>query len=204
MMMATTHALAGIAVASVTLYFSPEQAPVAMAAAAVGGIFPDLDLYAGHRQTLHYPIYYPLVAGLAFGAVAFVSTPLTIAAAWFLIGAALHAVMDTFGGGLELRPWKATSNRAVYDHFNNRWLAPRRWIRYDGAPEDVLLAATFAVPAITVGPSQFDTIAVGLVVLSVAWALVRKPMAEVTEHLVPRLPSAVVARLPQRFKEAPV
>jgi len=202
--MATTHALAGIAVASVTLYFSPEQAPVAMAAAAVGGIFPDFDLYAGHRQTLHYPIYYPVAAGLAFTTVTFVPTFLTIAAAWFLLGAALHAVMDTFGGGLELRPWRGTSDRAVYDHFNKRWLAPRRWIRYDGAPEDVLLATMLAVPAITVGPSQFDTIAIGLVIFSLAWALVRKPVAEVTEHLVPRLPSGIVARLPERFQKESV
>ena len=199
--MATTHALAGIAVASVTLLVAPEQAPVAMAAAAVGGVFPDLDLYAGHRRTLHYPVYYPLGAALAFAGLALLPSVFTLALAWFLLGAAFHAVMDVFGGGLELRPWEGTSNRAVYDHFNERWLAPRRWIRYDGAPEDLLLAGTLAVPAAVAGPAPLDGLALGLVVVSMAWALARKSVASASERIVPLLPPRVVARLPERFTE---
>jgi hypothetical protein len=200
-MMATTHALAGLAVASVTLLVAPEQAPVAMAAAALGGLFPDLDLYAGHRRTLHYPVYYPLAAAGAFASLALVGTVATLALAWFLLGAALHSVMDAFGGGLELRPWEGTSDRAVYDHFNERWLAPRRWIRYDGAPEDVLLAGTLAAPAVLVGPAPLDRVALGLVVVSMGWALARKSVATAAERLVPLLPPRLVSHLPERFTE---
>lgn len=199
--MATTHALAGIAVASVTLLVAPEQAPLAMVAAAAGGVFPDLDLYAGHRQTLHYPVYYPMTAALAFVGLALVPAVTTLVLAWFLLGAALHSVMDAFGGGLELRPWEATSDRAVYDHFNDRWLAPRRWIRYDGAPEDVLLAGAFAVPATVAGPAPLDRIALALVVVSMGWAVARKSVASVSERLVPLLPPRLVSRLPERFTE---
>src|SRR6056297_545185 len=57
---------------------------------------------------------------------------------------ALHAASDALGGGLELKPWRATSERAVYDHFRGRWIRPRRWVRYDGAPEDLAFAGILA------------------------------------------------------------
>jgi hypothetical protein len=200
-MMATTHALAGIAVASVTLLVAPEQAPVAMVAAGVGGLFPDFDLYAGHRRTLHYPVYYPLAAAGAFAGLTLVTSVATLALAWFLLGAALHSVMDAFGGGLELRPWEGRSDRAVYDHFNERWLAPRRWIRYDGAPEDVLLGGVLALPAVVAGPGPLDRLALVLLVVSMGWALARKSVATATERVVPLLPPRLVAHLPERFTE---
>ena len=46
-MMATTHVLAGLSVAGVVASVAPEYAPVAAAAAILGGAAPDFALYAG-------------------------------------------------------------------------------------------------------------------------------------------------------------
>lgn len=39
-----------------------------------------------------------------------------------------------FGGGVGSEPWNTTSDRGVYNRFRERWHAPRRWVRYSGAP----------------------------------------------------------------------
>jgi len=200
-MMATTHALAGMTLASVTLAVAPEYAPVALVAGAVGGAFPDLDLAGAHRKTLHFPVYYSVVALCSVLLAAFVTTPVTVALAAALAAAALHSVMDAFGGGLSLRPWEGTVDRAVYDHFNGRWIRPRRWIRYDGAPEDFALAAGLAVVPFTASTGRFRTVVVGLVAVSLGYAVVRKPLVDAGERLVAVLPPAVLDRLPRRFLE---
>jgi hypothetical protein len=197
-MMATTHALAGAALASLV---APEQAGMALLAGFVGGLFPDLDLYAGHRKTLHFPVYYwPLALG--GGALAAVATgPVAVGLACFLLAAALHSTMDAFGGGLELRPWEATSERAVYNHFTNRWHRPRRWVRYDGAPEDALLGALLAVPPLLVASTAMRWVVGGALGLSVGYALVRRRVPMLTERLVGFVPATLAGYVPERFVE---
>jgi hypothetical protein len=202
-MMATTHALAGVALAGAVTVLAPELGPVPVAAAALGGLFPDFDMYAGHRRTLHFPVYYALAAVPAVVAAVLVPGPLAAAVALFLAAAALHSASDALGGGLELRPWEATSDRAVYSHYHGRWLPPRRLVRYDGAPEDLALAVGLAVPTLAVfgtdGPVATGVLlAVGV---SAAYALLRKPMVAVAERVVAALPPGVRARLPARFVE---
>ncbi|UPV76414.1 metal-dependent hydrolase (plasmid) [Halorussus limi] len=199
-MMATTHALFGVVLATATATVAPEFAPVAFVAGVVGSVFPDLDLYAGHRRTLHFPVYYA-VAALPAVALAVVSPVAeTVALALFLAGAAAHSLMDVFGGGLELKPWRAESDRAVYDHYRGRWVAPRRWIRYDGAPEDLLVAGFFAAPALVVWTGPPRTFVAAVLLVSAGYALARKPLAALVERLVPALPSALRSRLPERFR----
>jgi hypothetical protein len=198
-MMATTHALAGMTLASVTVVVAPEYAPFALLGGAVGGAVPDLDLAGAHRQTLHFPVYYSVAALLAVPVAALVPTPVTVALAAALAAAALHSLMDALGGGLSLRPWEATVDRAVYDHYNGRWLRPRRLVRYDGAPEDVALAAGFAVVPFALTTGRFRAAVLGLVALSAAYGLVRKPLVDAGERLVAVLPPAVLDRLPRRF-----
>ncbi len=200
-MMATTHALAGMALASVTVLVAPEHAPTAVVAAAVGGAAPDLDLYGAHRRTLHFPTYYALAAVAALAVAVLAPTTLTVALAAFLAAAALHAATDALGGGLELRPWEATSERAVYDHYRGRWLRPRRLVRYDGAPEDLLLAGALAVPTLVHADGRLRTAVAVLLVVSAGYALVRKQVVAVTEAVVRVLPAPVVARLPDRLTE---
>ena len=200
-MMATTHALTGVAIAAAAALVSPEVSVAAIVAAGAGGLFPDLDLYAGHRKTLHFPVYFSLAALVAVGIATFDPTTLTVAGALFLVAAAVHSVMDAFRGGLELRPWLGTSEQAVYDHFSGRWIAPRRWIRYDGAPEDLGLATLMAVPALVTFEGRVALAVLGLLGVSAVYVLLRKPMVRVAEYLIGLLPSAARERVPARFVE---
>ncbi|WP_246998310.1 metal-dependent hydrolase [Halosolutus gelatinilyticus] len=199
-MMATTHALWGMTLALPVLAIAPELAPAAFAAGFVGGLAPDLDLYAGHRKTFHYPIYASIAAlpALALAVVVPSAAPVAIAVA--LAAAALHAVSDAFGGGLELRPWRGTSDQAVYSHFHDRWLPPRRWVRYDGAPEDLLLASLAAAPLVAIGPESVAAGAIALVAASTVYAALRKPLAGVAERLAGSIPASLVPYVPVRYR----
>ncbi|WP_135827643.1 metal-dependent hydrolase [Halorussus halobius] len=179
-MMNTTHAVMGIALASPLAILAPEFAPMAAGAAVVGGTFPDLDLLGGqHRRTLHFPAYYA-AAALAAGVAALVAPgTATVAAAFFLLSATLHCVTDALGGGLELRPWEATDERGVYVHPAGRWVRPRRWIRYDGAPEDLLLAAVLSVPGLVLFDGWVRTATVVALGVSVVYVAVRKRLPEI-------------------------
>jgi len=200
-MMATTHALAGMVLLSVTGLIAPEHLPVAVSAAAVGGIAPDLDLYSDHRRTLHYPVVYSVTATLFLAVAIVLPTAVTVALAAALISAALHSVMDVFGGGLELKPWQKTSDRAVYSHYHGRWIRPRRWIRYDGAPEDVALAGALAVPLLIFFTGRIRRVVLLILAVSIVYGLVRKPLVLAAEWLVRALPAEVVELLPARFTE---
>lgn len=197
--MATTHALAGLAVAAGAAAVTGDATPLLLWAGLAGGAFPDFDLYWGHRKTLHFPVYYPLTAVAAAGVAALTGSALALAATVFLAAAGLHSAMDAFGGGLELRPWEGTSDRAVYDHLRGRWLPPRRWVRYDGAPEDLGLAAAAAVPGVLATTGTVHTAALAALGVSAAYVLVRKPMVAATEWLVAKTPDRVLGYVPDRF-----
>ncbi|WP_435118428.1 metal-dependent hydrolase [Halolamina sp. C58] len=205
-MMLPTHALFGMLLALPVAALAPEHATVALGAGLAGGVLPDLDLYAGHRRRLHYPVGYSVLGGVAaVGAVGAPSPPM-IAAAVLFAAAASHSLLDAFGGGLELRPWEATDDRAVYDHVRGRWIAPRRWVRYDGAPEDLLLSVGLAIPVgLHVAP-PFDRLVVASLAVAVAYAATRRVLPRlarvlVTEVLPGRVPPALLARLPARYVE---
>ncbi|ADJ16297.1 membrane protein [Halalkalicoccus jeotgali] len=199
--MATTHALVGMALALPVAYAVPEFAPVALGAGLIGGLAPDLDLYAGHRKTLHFPVYYPTAAGIALGWMVVSPSFLSVTLATALLGASVHSVMDAFGGGLEMRPWRQTADRAVYDHYRERWIAPKRGVRYDGAPEDLLLAVVAATPTVVLLDGVPSELAVALVVVSGGYALVRKRLVWLAMWVVPRLPAAIRTQLPNRYYE---
>ncbi|QFU83111.1 metal-dependent hydrolase [Natronorubrum aibiense] len=199
-MMATTHALWGMAVALPVLAIAPEFAPAAFVAGVVGGLAPDFDLYAGHRKTLHYPVYASLSTVPALALALAVPSSVTVVLAVFLAAAAIHAVTDVLGGGLELRPWEATSERGVYSHYHDRWLPPRRWVRYDGAPEDLLLAGLAAL-ALSVGTSGAVTaVALVLFTVSAVYVLLRKSLASVAERLAALVPASLRHHVPARYR----
>ena len=208
-MMATTHALVGVALAVLVGTVFPESATgtsiLPVAAAAVGGFFPDFDLYSGHRRTLHFPVYFNVAAAVAVvvTAVAAVVVPGTAVAAasvaLFLGAAGVHSAMDAVGGGLELKPWRGNSDRAVYSHYHARWIRPRRWVRYDGAPEDLLVAVAVAAPVVYAVDGTVETGVLLAVGISAGYVVVRKPMVIVTEAVVDALPESVVEWLPARF-----
>ncbi|WP_277554916.1 metal-dependent hydrolase [Halobaculum limi] len=199
-MMATTHAFVGVLVGLGTLALVPEAGPVVLAG-ALGGIAPDLDLLGDHRKDLHFPAYGSIAALAAVALAAAVPSPVTLAIAVFLVAAALHALSDVLGGGLELRPWEATSDRAVYEHLRGRWHAPRRWIRYDGAPEDFLVGLALALPALATldGPGQWAIAA--LVGVSAVYTVGRRTLVDGGERVVAATPESVLAVVPETLIE---
>lgn len=198
--MATTHGLLGLALGAVIALLAPEHATPAMIAGLVGGIAPDLDLYRGHRRTLHFPVYGSILAAVVVVIAILVPTPVTVALAAFVAAAAFHAATDVLGGGLELRPWEGNSERAVYSHYHGRWLSPRRWVPYDGSLHDLGLAAGFAVPAVLWTDGLLQLIVAGAVVVSLGYTLLRKRLAAIAATLVTFLPAAVHPHVPERYR----
>ena len=198
-MMLPTHALGGMLLAVPLSALAPEAAVGVVLAGAVGGAVPDLDMYAGHRRTLHYPVYYTLAAVLAVGAALLVPGALVVGVAAVLAGAAAHSVTDAFGGGLELRPWEGTADRAVYDHHRERWIAPRRWVRYDGAPEDLLLAGVLAAPLVLVAEGPTAWLVGGLLAVAAVYTAVRRRLPTVADAVIARLPERTRRHLPPRY-----
>lgn len=199
-MMLPTHALFGVAIATPMLAVAPEHAPAALAGGVVGSVLPDLDLYADHRRRLHYPTGYSLAVVPAAIAALLLPTPLVVGLAFLSLGAALHCRMDRYGGGLELRPWEGTSDRAVYDHFMGRWRAPKRWIRYDGAPEDVLVAGLLGVPLLSVMEGPFRDGVVLALLVGVAYGVLRRRLAGLAPVVVASVPASVAGRVPSRYR----
>lgn len=177
-MMLFTHLLVGLLVGLGATALGGGTA--ALVAGLVGGLLPDLDMFADHRRTLHFPVGFA-VAGVPFvlaGVVLSVSVALLLgtllAAAW------LHSVMDVFGSARELRPWNRTSHRAVYNHALGGWHAPRRFV-YDGSPGDLVLCGALAAVAVGIGSPVVARIAVTLVVPATVYALSRRTLA----HQIP-------------------
>lgn len=200
-MMATTHALAGLGLGALSVLVAPELAPAAMIGGYAGGAFPDLDLPAAHRKTLHFPVYYAIAAVPALGMAVLVPTATTVGIALFVLAAALHSVTDAFGGGLELRPWEGTSERAVYSHYHGRWLRPRRWVGYDGSPADLALAGALAVPILPfVEWPTARLLVVTSLSVSVVYTLIRKRLADIDENTAAHISDPVLPYVPDRYR----
>lgn len=201
-MMASTHALYGMAAATAVAVVLPEAAPHALVAGFVGGFLPDLDAYAAHRRTLHSPVYGSVLAGLALGLAVLAPGPLTVVLASAVTGAALHAIMDVGGGGLSLEPWTDRPERAVYSHFHQRWLRPRRWVAYDGSPGDLVLALAAGLPLLTTTTGTLRLLVAGALTLSVAYALVRKRLVAILLVVLEQIPDRLQRFVPQRIEDA--
>lgn len=199
-MMLTTHVLAGIALALPVVVFAPEFGPVALLAGAVGGAFPDFDMYWGHRRTLHFPVYYPIAAVPAALLATIAPSVVAVGIAVALAAAALHCVMDVYGGGLELRPWEERSKRGVYDHYHGRWITPRRLLRYDGSPEDLLLAGAFAVPTLLLVDGALPVVAL-LLGISAVYVGLRKQLASLAPDVFALTPEPLRGYVPERYQK---
>ncbi|NHN48114.1 metal-dependent hydrolase [Halostella sp. JP-L12] len=200
-MMLPTHAMVGLAVAAPLVVLAPDVVPAALVGALIGSVLPDLDLYAGHRRTLHYPTGYSVAAVPAAAAAALLATPVAVAAAALLVGAALHCRMDRYGGGLELRPWEGTSDRGVYDHVRGRWLAPKRWVAYDGSPGDFLFALALGVPLLVVLDGPFRWVVAAALLVGGAYAALRRRLARLAPTVFGRVPGPVREYVPARYRE---
>ena len=184
-MMSTTHATMGLLLAVPVALVAPELSLVVGAAALAGGVFPDLDLLVGaHRKTLHFPVLYWVPTGIAALASLLAPSQWTVAAFVFFLSAAAHSASDLLGAGVEARPWERTSDRAVFLHARDRWIRPRYLVRYDGAPEDLALAALLAVPGLLVFDGPVRSVTLGMLAVSAAYVVVRKRLPVVEERLL--------------------
>jgi len=200
-MMAPTHALAGLLLSVPVALAAPEFAVVAAVAGFVGGVFPDLDMPGEHRRTLHFPVYYTLAA-VAVGVVALLVPSVgTVGGALFLAAAAAHSLADALGGDLELRPWEQRGDRGVYSHYHREWWRPRRWVRYDGAPEDAVATVGLGLLALAAYDGVFDAIVAGTVAVGLVYAVLRRRIVDWGERAVDALPEAAVDRMPDSLIE---
>lgn len=200
-MMLTTHVLAGLALSLPVVVLAPELAPAAIIAGAIGGALPDFDMYAGHRRTLHFPVYYSVLTVPALGLAVLAPNLLTVGLAIGIAAAAVHCLMDVFGGGLELRPWEGRSERAVYNHYSDSWVAPRRLIRYDGSPEDLLLAGSFAAPTLVLLDGPVLILVVLLLAVSFVYVVLRRWLADLAPAVFSKVPEPIEEYVPDRYTE---
>jgi len=199
--MLPTHVLAGLFLALPVASVAPELAPAAFAGAAVGSVLPDLDVYGGHRRALHYPVYYPVAALPAVLLALAVPTSATVGLALLLVTAALHCRMDEIGGSLELRPWAERSDRGVYDHYNDEWRPPRRWIRYDGSPGDLAASGLLAVPLLVLTGGPVRWLVTAALMVAITYAVLRKRVADLAEWVLAVAPGDVTRVLPGESRE---
>jgi hypothetical protein len=178
-MMGTTHAFVGLTMAAAVAVVAPEVAVPAAIGGLAGGFFPDLDMLAEHRKTLHFPVYYWIPATLTAGVALAFPTALTVGVALFFLAAAVHSASDVLGGGLELRPWLGTAEKGVYVHATGRWVRPKQWIRYDGAPEDLVAAGLLSIPGLLTFGGHVRTVVLVSLAVSVAYTVTRKWLVEV-------------------------
>lgn len=200
-MMLSTHVLVDLAVATQLLVIAPGLAPTGLASALVGSVLPDLDLYVSHRKTLHYPTMYSVLSVGLLLVAALVPTPATVAAAFLLTGAAVHSRMDRYGCGLELRPWEETSERAVYDHVRVGWRRPLRWLRFDGATDDVLLLLLLGCPLLFLVEEPFRLVVLVAMLVGVTYGVIRRQLANLAPVVYGSVPCIVEAHVPDRYWE---
>ncbi len=178
-MMNTTHGAVGAAMGSVVVLLAPAFGTAAAVGAIAGSLLPDVDLFVGeHRRTLHFPVLGWLVALPALGLAVLAPSTASVALAFFVLGLAVHSAMDAFGAGTEIRPWEATSDRSVYAHVPGTWLRARRWVRYDGAPEDLALCVFASLPALVLFEGPIRWLVLAGFLLSVLYTAFRKRIPE--------------------------
>lgn len=179
-MMATTHVFAALALFAPVVSVVPEFATPLAGGAIFGGLAPDFDLPLEHRRTFHFPLLGLAVAVPAVGLALVAPSSPAVALAAFAVAAWLHAASDVGGGGPEMDPWNERTERAVYDHVRGQWIRPRRWIRYDGAPEDAALGVALAIPSLAVFEGWIRAVVLGAIVVSLGYALVRRRIVDWT------------------------
>ena len=168
------------------MVFTPEYFLAAVAAGYIGGLFPDLDLVFNHRQTLHFPVIYTALSIATVSLSYITQNSYIVLSSYFVVSAAAHSWVDILGGGLEERPWEGTTDKGVYSHSLDRWFPPLQIIRYDGAPEDFLLALVSGVALFHLlnGYPEAQKVVIASVMIGGLYSLVRKKLLDFRDLLL--------------------
>ena len=172
-MMVFTHVLVGIVLAAIVSLQVPINPTTLVVAGLVGGGFPDIDLLLMHRKTLHFPVIYSAISLFLLIGYLLSDSVVVLALLLGVAAAALHSLMDVLGGGKEMRPWRETDDRAVYNHVTKEWVRPLR-LFYDGSMPDLLLAISLGAIAVWILPGRLWPLLFGLVLLSIVYTVLRR------------------------------
>lgn len=94
------------------------------------------------------------------------------------ISASMHALMDTLGGGKEMRPWKEEDERAVYNHFSGKWIPPKRFF-YDGSIPDLAISTiSTALLLLLFNSLALQIITATIFLLSLLYTILRKKVTD--------------------------
>lgn len=176
-MMPPTHALTGMLVAAVWHSVLPGSLPLLILAGGIGGALPDVDMLYHHRQGLHYPVLYG-VAAVFIGLLTFTAHSAFLSLMFVgVLAAWLHSVMDIFAGA-ELRSWDRSEWRqeAVYNHVEQAWIPPRRWV-HGGTARDLLLSTAAGSALLFFLPASFTVPVLLVMGLAVVQSIAMKPLA---------------------------
>lgn len=168
-----THILMGALIGAGVGTLYPGLLPVAVYTGLLGGGFPDLDMAFTHRQTLHFPVLFSIAAGITSGIAVLWTRPITVGACCFLLAAALHSLTDILGGGKEMRPWRETDDRAVYNHITQFWIRPKR-VFYDGSIADLVLSTVLAGGLFMLLPANYRWIIGTVLAGGVVYTMLRR------------------------------
>lgn len=171
--MVFTHVLVGLLVGALFSIAIPESGALPLYAGLLGGAFPDLDMLLTHRRSLHYPVLFSIASVVSALLLSLYTTSLVVVIAAFTLAAAIHCLMDTLGGGKEMRPWREVDERAVYNHVGAEWIKPRRLV-YDGSLKDLGLSVVSGGLAYYLLRPRFRVFIAFILVFAIVYAGIRR------------------------------
>lgn len=191
-MMLPTHIAIGLTLITPLIYIFPDEVAFPLSLGVIiGSSLPDLDLLYGiHRKTFHAPIYSWLVVGFTAIPFMIVQTPITAALFAVSFGFSQHSISDVFGGGLEHKPWRKTSNKAVYNHHSEHWWSPKHYASYDGSPRDLAIFGSLAFAShFTYNQLPYFTYFIGgLGIIAITYTVSRKILPDLDTYIYKRIP----------------
>jgi len=165
-MMTPNHATSGLLLALTVTRWHPELLTVVAITAFIGGVVPDFDAKLEHRKTLHYPVYYSILAGLFLLAATVVDAQVLVIGAYFFAAATLHCYTDLFVD-IEKASDEPDGDGIIFVHPVDRWVGPVTLVRYAGSPEDLLIGLLLVVLPLL----EYEGVPFALTLIAMAWSV---------------------------------
>mgnify|MGYP006265906321 CR=1 FL=1 len=200
-MMLPTHIIVGMFLSLSVLYIEPNYINSVILVSIFGSLIPDLDMYYGHRKTLHYPVFCSIATLLSFCILIFITNIYSISLFFFFMTLSIHPLLDILSSGLEIRPWENTSKKAVYNHYSKQWIAPLHIIPYDGSKEDLSVLLILSIPLMVYLGQPFYSLIIVLNIIGILYTLSRKILPEFIKPVIKIVPDNYRKYIPDRYQE---